>query len=187
MNQLNEGRCVIKLRDYMDSSEGWGRAEGREVCNKLLQAIEERPGIAAFPISVEGIKRVDISFASETIVEIARRFRGKKVFYFLDLVDADMIENWEAAAERKEQPIYCVSREGIKIIGAQPSQGTREALDFALSKGTVRAAEFVEAKSNVSIANASAKFKQLWEQGFLLRKESAADTGGVEYVYEKVI
>ena len=30
------------------------------------------------------------------------------------------------------------------------------------------------------------KFKQLWEQGFLLRQESTADTGGVEYVYHRI-
>jgi predicted transcriptional regulator len=30
------------------------------------------------------------------------------------------------------------------------------------------------------------KFKQLWEQGFLLRQESTADSGGLEYVYRRI-
>jgi predicted transcriptional regulator len=30
------------------------------------------------------------------------------------------------------------------------------------------------------------KFKQLWEQGFLLRQESSADSGGVEYLYRLI-
>jgi predicted transcriptional regulator len=30
------------------------------------------------------------------------------------------------------------------------------------------------------------KFKQLWEQGFLLRRESVADSGGVEFVYQRI-
>ena len=38
----------------------------------------------------------------------------------------------------------------------------------------------------MTIANASMKFKQLWEQGFLLREESAADSGGMEYVYSRI-
>ena len=38
----------------------------------------------------------------------------------------------------------------------------------------------------MSIANASTKFKQLWEQGFLLRQESVADSGGVEFVYQRI-
>jgi hypothetical protein len=56
-------------------------------------------------------------------------------------------------------------------------------LSFALTRGQARAAEFAEAKTGMSIANASTKFKQLWEQGFLLRRESVADTGGIEFIY----
>lgn len=42
-----------------------------------------------------------------------------------------------------------------------------------MSRPQTRAAEFA-AQRNLSIANASMKFKQLWDRGFLLRRESAA-------------
>jgi predicted transcriptional regulator len=38
----------------------------------------------------------------------------------------------------------------------------------------------------MSIANASSKFKHLWEQGFLLRQEEMADAGGAEFVYQPI-
>lgn len=177
---------MINLRDFMETPDGWGRAEGREVYQRLLSSVEANSGVMVFKVSVAGVKRVDISFASETLVELARRFRGKKGFCFVDLQDPDMIENWEAAAERKGQPLMLWEGDQGRVIGVQPSQGNLEAFLFALSKPYTRAAEFAEAKSGMSIANASSKFKQLWEQGYLLRRESVADSGGVEFVYHTI-
>jgi hypothetical protein len=47
----------------------------------------------------------------------------------------------------------------------------------AMARAQSRAAEFAT-RTGMSIANARMKFKQLWEQGFLLRRESVADSGG---------
>lgn len=180
------GTVNLKLRDLMDREEGWGRSEGRSVYPRLLDFVEDNPGNTVFRVSVRGVTRVDISFASETVVELARRYRGLKGFCFTDLLDADMEENWDAAAARKAQPIMrWVNGEGT-VLGAKPSQGTRDAFAFALALPTVRAATFAEATPAMSIANASSKFKQLWEKGFLLRQESAAETGGVEFVYSRI-
>jgi hypothetical protein len=104
----------------------------------------------------------------------------------LDLSDPDLKENYEAAAARKVQPLILWTGGTASVLGVQPSQGTRDALEFALQHAQTRAAEFVAERSGLSIANASMKFKQLWEQGFLLREESAADSGGVEYVYRRI-
>jgi hypothetical protein len=129
---------------------------------------------------------VDISFASETIVELARRYRGTKGICLIDLADPDLIENIDAAAAKKDQPLLLWQGKTVAVLGAQPSEGCREALDFALERPQARAAEFAQTKKNMTIANASMKFKQLWEKGFLLRRESAADTGGVEFVYQRI-
>lgn len=177
---------MITLRDYMDDGQGWGREQGREVFQRLLAAVEAAPERDVFRVSMRGVERADISFASETLVELARRFRGSKGFCLVDLSDPDVKENYEAAAARKAQPLIVWVDKTATVIGAQPSQGTREALDFALQRPRTRAAEFVADKPGMTIANASMKFKQLWEQGFLLREESVADTGGVEYVYSRI-
>ncbi len=186
MLSMNEEVQVLALRDAMDRSEGWGRAQGREVYQRLLRAIEENPGTLVFKISMKGIQRVDISFASETVVELARRYRGTKGFCLVDLIDPDLIENWDAAAAKKGQPLLVWTGSSARLIGAEPAQGCREAFQFALQRRQARAAEFAGSKNGISIANASMKFKQLWEQGFLLRQESTADTGGVEYVYRRI-
>lgn len=183
---MNEDVRVLALRDVMDRPEGWGRAQGREVYQRLLRSVEESPGTIVFKISLKGVKRVDISFASETVVEIARRYRGSKGFCLVDLTDPDLIENWDAAAARKGQPLLVWEGRTARLIGPEPTQGCQEAFQFALHHPAVRAAEFAESKNDMTIANASMKFKQLWEQGFLLRRESVANSGGVEFVYQRV-
>ena len=114
-------------------------------------------------------------------MELAKRYRGAKGFCLADLSDLDLIENIEAAAIRKAQPLMIWEGDHSRVIGLEPSQGNREALAFALSRPIVRAAEFAQAIPDMLIANASTKFRQLWEQGFLLRRETAAESGGVEY------
>ena len=68
-------------------------------------------------------------------------------------------------------------------LGPVPSEGIIDAFRFALSTPESRAAEYATSAKGVSITNASSKFKKLWEQGFLLMRESAAESGGVEYSY----
>jgi hypothetical protein len=182
MNEMTE---TLPFRDFMDRPEGWGRDQGREVYGRLLRFVEEHPGKIVFKISMKDVSRMDMSFASETIVELARRFRRTKGFCLVDLVDTDLIENIDAAAEKKEQPITIWRGKSASLIGRKPSEGTREAFQFSMAHVQSRAAEFAVQKG-ISIANASMKFKQLWEQGFLLRRESAADTGGVEFVYQRI-
>ena len=186
MKLMNEKGVMIVLHQFMGDDYGWGRAQGREVYQRLLSFVEANPGQTVFKVSMKEVKRVDISFASETLVELAKRYRGSKGFCFVDMTDPDMVENWETAAERKGQPLFLWSDLKGRVIGVEPSQGNREALRFALARPSVRAAEFAETVSGMSIANASTKFKQLWEQGFLLRRESVADTGGVEFVYQRI-
>jgi hypothetical protein len=182
MNLMNENACTIRLRDFMDADDGWGRDEGRLVYTKLIGFVEDHPGVMVFRVSVNGVKRVDISFASETVVELARRFRGHKGFCFIDLANPDMLENWEAAASRKNQPLMVWTGEQGRVIGVQPSTGNLGAFQFALGREKTRATEYAVV-AEMQIANASTKFKQLWEQGFLLRREDIAGSGGVEYAY----
>jgi hypothetical protein len=177
---------VIRLRDMMDRPEGWGRAQGREVYQRLLSSVETRLGIEVFRISLDGVGRLDMSFWSETVVELAKRFRPSKGVCVVDLADDDMIENLDAAAARKDQPIFIWAGESAKLAGPAPKQGMRDALDFALSRPKVRSTEFAETRQGVSVPNASMKFRSLWEDGYLMRSESASDTGGVEFVYRRV-
>lgn len=169
----------------MDGTTGWGRPNGRATQDRLVSYIESRPGQELFRISMEGVEQIDASFASEAIVELIRRYRGKKGICLVDLIDPEVQFNISLAAERASVPLAVWNEGAVEIIGGQPSQGNREALEFALARSQARAAELAETK-DYSIANASTKFKQLWEQGFLMRNESAADSGGVEFVYRRI-
>lgn len=183
---MNEIRApLIALADLMESSEGWGRATGREVFQRLLTEVEARPGSPILRVSLRGIRRVDISFASETIVEIARRYRRTKGFCLEHVEDDDQLENWDAAAERKEQPLPIWAKGECRVLGVRPTPGNAAAFQFALKRGQARATEFAAA-SGISTANASIKFKQLWEQGFLLRQEEHAPSGGREFTYYRI-
>jgi hypothetical protein len=186
MNLFNEGVRVLAFREFMNRPEGWGRDQGREVYQRILRFVEDSPGTIIFKVSMKGVHRLDISFASETVVELARRYRGSKGFCLVDLTDRDLIENLDAAAEKKGQPLVLWHGKSAHLIGPEPSEGAREAFQFAMARPQSRATEFATAKKGMSIANASMKFKQLWEQGFLLRRESTADTGGVEFVYQRI-
>jgi len=177
---------VIRLSSCMPRPEGWGREEGRIVYPCLLHLIESQPGTMIFRVSMSGVDRVDMSFISETVVQLARRYRGHKGFCFVDMTDDDMIENCDAAANKAAQPLVVWRAAEPIVIGPQPSAGTVDAFRFALTRPSVRVADFVNAMPDVSLTNASNKFKQLWQQGYLLRRERTAETGGVEYVYHRI-
>ncbi len=185
MKAMNEMAAFpLRLRTYMTEDDGWGRAAGRETHRGLVDFVEANPGILIFRISNEGVRRIDISFASESVVELARRYRGKKGFCFVGLSDEDQRENWAAAAKRAGQPLMSWDDKGsLVVLGPEPSSGNSDAFRFALGRREAKATEYAATSRSMSITNASSKFKQLWEQGFLLRRESAAESGGVEYLY----
>lgn len=182
MKPMNEIRATIRLRDLMETPYGWGRDQGREVFQRLLREVEANPGRPVIEVSLKDVERADISFASETVVEIARRYRGNKGFCLTHVANEDLLENWEAAASKKSQPLTVWEGEKGRVIGVQPSQGSVGTFEYVLTKPGVTASEVANAL-DLQITNASTKLKQLWEQGFLLRRQETAESGGVEFRY----
>jgi hypothetical protein len=171
----------------MKGGKGWGRADGRAVLEQLLAHIEARPEKRVFRVSMDGIEQMDASFASEAIVGLIRRYRGEKGICLENLsLTSEVAMNIDLAAEKAKIPVVVWNGRSGEVLGWKPSSGNRPAFEFALKRPQARAAEFAETVDKMSIANASTKFKQLWEKGFLLRSESAADSGGVEFVYERI-
>ncbi len=178
MNQ----KPTIRLRDYMERSDGWGNSEGRTVYSTLIGAIEQNPSCIIFYISLEGVERTDVSFARESVIELAVRYRGRKGFCLTHISSPDMLENWEAAASRREQPITVSDENGYQTIGLEPSRGNKALLGFVLEQGETSASEVAE-KMQLKLTNASTKLKQLLEAGFILRRDEKAPSGGVEFRY----
>lgn len=179
---MNETRAVIRLRDLMDSAQGWGREQGRQVFQRLIQQVEASPGKSVIEVSLRGVERSDISFASETVVELAKRYRGSKGFCLTHVADADLLENWDSAAAKKAQPLMVWDAADGRVIGPQPSQGNMPAFEYVLGRGSVTASDLAS-EFDLQITNASMKLKQLWEQGFVLRRQEIAESGGIEFRY----
>jgi len=182
---MNQTATLLPLAEFMTAPDGWGRAQGREVYPKLLDFVETVPGALVLQVSFKGVRRIDISFASETVVELAARYKAKKGICLIDVTDTDVLENIDAAAVRKGMPLTVWTGSRPKVLGLSPSQGNEAALNFALSKAKIKAAELASAVG-VSVTNASTKLKQLWDQGFLLRREEPAESGGIEYSYYRI-
>jgi len=179
---MNQRSAQLKLRDYVGSEEGWGNTHGREVYQALLNAVETTSGKLVFRISLSGVRRVDVSFAREAVVELAARYRGSKGFCLVDIPDADQLENWEAAASRRQQPLTVWISGKPRILGPEPSRGNKGVLEYLKQRGEATAAGIAR-DLRLSITNASTKLKQLLEKGYILRREETSPTGGVEYTY----
>lgn len=175
----------LRLRDYMAADDGWGHEEGHRLYKKLLDIVERNPDEVIFRLSLKGVSRTDTSFPRESVVELARRFRGQKGFCLTDVSNEDLIDNWDAAALKREQPLFVWTATGYRLLGPAPSHGTREVLDYVLQMGTVTSAQVAEALG-LKVPNASNKLKELWTSGYILRREDVSPSGGIEYRYFRI-
>ena len=153
--------------------------------SKLLKVVEANPETEIFRISLEGVRRTDASFPRESVVELARRYREHRGFCLVGVQDEDLLDNWDAAALKRDQPIIAWKDEKHRILGPQPSRGNKELLELVLSNRSVSASNAAK-RLNLKLNNASTKLKQLLEQGFILRNEVAAPSGGVEFTYYRI-
>lgn len=169
----------------MDRDDGWGNAEGREVFQRLLKTTESDPGKLIYRISLEGVRRTDASFPRESVVELAIRFRGKKGFCLVDISDPDLLDNWKAAAVMREQPLTIWQNGKPEIIGRKPTAGNEEVLRYVLYNGEASAAT-VARELKLQLTNASTKLRQLEKDGFIMRRDEASPTGGIEYIYFRI-
>jgi len=181
MNQI----VNVRLRDLMERSDGWGRDEGRALFLKLLQTIEAHPEATSFRFDLTGIDRMDASFPRESFVAIAQRFAGEKSFSLAGLKSPDLLDNIEAAANKRGVPIVVWrDRHSWSIVGPQPSPGLLPIFGVAMSLGEVTTAELIRPPHKMGAANnVSNKLKQLVEAGYLVRREESSPSGGKEYRY----
>jgi len=183
---MKETGMHMRLRDYMQSPDGWGHRQGRLVREQLQARIEVHPMEEIVVISLQGVEHTDVSFPRESVIELAKQYRGQRGICLTHLSDPDALENWDAAAMKREQPLFVWGEHATyRIVGPQPSIGLRDMLQYVLS---VPAAFTSEAASalHLKIPNASNKLKQLWLEGYILRREHVAPSGGIEYAYVRI-
>src|SRR5215469_4059243 len=124
---MKEDKMNIRLRELMDGHDGWGRIQGRQVYEQLRSQVEARPTEMIIRISLKGVERTDILFPRESVIALAKEYRGSRGFCLRDVSDPDLLENWDAAAERREQPLMVWEGDHlVSVLGPSPGSGLRE-------------------------------------------------------------
>lgn len=184
---MNQNRLKIKLRDLTARSDVHGNREGKEVYFKLLELIQNHPEYDLVEISLAGISKSDASFPRESVVSIARQFSGDKGIYLVDIDpnDSDLLDNWHYAALFKKQPLTVWFGDQYKALGPSLTDNMETLLKYVLDKKHVTASD-VAITFDISVPNASSKLKKLATDGYILRIEKVAPSGGIEFVYSPI-
>ena len=182
---MKQNPFMITLRDYTEDDHVFGNRVGKEIYQKLLKVVESHPEKKVFGVSLDGIIATDSSFPRESVVSLAKQLRGERGIFLTDFISRDLIDNWSYAANAKDQPLVIWNDNSYELIGPAITSAAKTLIEFVLSHGSVTASKVAQ-EHQISVQNASTKLKKLVNQGFILRSEEVAETGGVEYVYHSI-
>lgn len=182
MNQ-NPNCVTIRLLDLVDSPLPFGNVQGKNVFRRLSDIVEKYTPPTTFEISFDGIEATDASFARESIVNAAKFYHDQYYFFLTEIENRDLIDNWKYAAQAKRQPLIIWHPNAkFEVLGPEMTPAATDLLTYVLTHGKVSTSQ-VAGDLDISVPNASTRLKKLVTEGYLLRREDAADTGGVEYTY----
>ncbi len=182
---MNQKSYIVNLGGLTDDDHPFGNVQGKATFRKLLDIVEAYPQYALFGISLADIEATDASFPRESVVAVAKHFKGERGFFLKDVKNRDLLDNWSYAAHAKDQPLTVWDGDNFEVIGPEISSSAKELLHYVLSKRSVTAAKVAETLE-ISVPNASTKLKKLLDQGYILRAEETAESGGIEYVYHAI-
>ena len=185
---MNENAHVMKLIEYCSGNPmPFGNQEGKKVFPQLKAIIDSAQTQKVFEISFEGIKFTDSSFARESILLLAKMYRGQKGIFlsYFDPEYVDMLDNWDYAAGKVGQPILVKMGGDIRLLGNQLSSSNKEVFDLVMKAKAITTSK-VAAQLNLSVPNASTKLKKLVDEGYILRVEEVAESGGIEFIYKSI-
>lgn len=73
---MNQKSITVKLRDFTEDDHPFGNVQGKATFGKLLDFVHSHPQYSVFGISLTGIEATDASFPRESVVAVAKFFRG---------------------------------------------------------------------------------------------------------------
>ncbi|MDR6395898.1 DNA-binding protein [Herbaspirillum seropedicae] len=186
---MNQNTQIIKLVDIAGPTP-FGNVAGKTVFNSLVEIVNANPNVKNFGISLEGIRRTDASFPRESVLSVAKFFQGEHGFFLCDIdlrdiLARDIIDNWHYAALAKDFPLVVWGMDkDFQVIGPY-SDPTATIVNLVLNSGSITAAK-VAVELDTSVQNASTRLKKLSEQGYFLRSEVGAESGGKEFIYQAI-
>jgi hypothetical protein len=182
---MNQTSLVVDLLRFTDGNPcPFGVSQGKDALRKLSDFVEQHPDVSVFGISLKGIEATDASFPRESVIALAKQFRGEKFFFLTHLPSRDVIDNWSYAARAKEQPMVIWNGDEFEVI-PEMSPATSTLVNYVLKKGSATTPQ-VAVGLNMSVPNASTRLKNLVNQGYLMRSEDVAETGGIEFKYKAI-
>lgn len=183
---MKQKSVLINLRNFTIDDHPYGNVQGKDVFRKLADFVDQHPQCKVFGISLSEIEATDASFPRESVVSVAKQYRGERGFYLEGFKNRqDLIDNWHYAASAKEQPLMIWDDASPQVIGATLSSSNQAVIDYLIENKDITAAK-VAADLNITVPNASSKLKKLVDQGFIIRSEETAESGGIEYVYHVI-
>lgn len=182
---MNQNSIVVNLREFTDSERPFGNIQGKAVFQKLRDFVEQNSAAKFVGITLKDIEATDASFPRESVVSLAKQLRGEVGIYLMDLHDRDLIDNWAYAARAKEQPLVIWDHSKFEVIGPEQSPATKLLVDYVMERGAVLASQ-AAADLDLSVQNASTRLKNLVKDGYLMRVEEVAATGGIEFQYRAI-
>lgn len=184
---MKQNSIKIKLINFTISDLPNGNVQGKETFRKLSEFVDSQPAYQIFGLSLEGIKATDISFPRESVLSIAKLYRGQKGFYLegMNQNDRDLFDNWQGAAAAKNQPMVIWYDNSYEIIGPEISKSNLELINYVLENKTLTTSK-VAFGLDISVHNASTKLKKLVDQGYIMRSEDVAESGGIEFIYHAI-
>ncbi|MCK4085511.1 helix-turn-helix transcriptional regulator [Acinetobacter radioresistens] len=180
---MNQNINFMKFSDICQTYKPHGNKLGKEVFIKMRDYVEKHRLQTCFEISFTDITFADSSFARESIVLLAQVYRGKKGFILTDLYDEDVIDNIDYAAVALDQPLALRLEDGIRLLGPTLTKSNLEIYEILKIKKKVTTSQLASLM-DLSVQNASSKLKKLVDEGYILRFEETADTGGIEFIYQ---
>ena len=184
MNQ----KTIIFLVNFVEDEQAYavGNEDGRAVFAKLSHFVDNHPDHNIFGVSLKGIKFTDASFPRESVISLAKLYRGEKGFFLQDFISKDLEDNWSYAADAKDQPMIIWRDDGsYKLLGPKITASTLAILDYIHQQGEVTTSK-VASKFALSTQNASGKLKKMFNQGLILGSMEVAESGGLEFIYQAI-
>lgn len=185
---MKQNQNTLSLKKVMDELglHGVGAEEGKLAFNILLKEIESKPQYNIFYVSIADVF-FDASFARESIVKLAKRIRLDKGLCLVDVEDEDVVlDNILGPVIRLEQPVAYYFSGSLRHIGKDkvgvPSKTNQTLFNYILEHG-ISTANDIAKHFDMKLNNVSTKLKELYQRGFVLRKEEKSETGGIEYLY----
>jgi len=182
---MNEKIYITTLRDFTEESNPYGTSRGRRTHAKLLDCIDKLRGKTVIGISLSGLEGADVSFLRESLIYTIKRYSKEFTFFAFDVQDEDIFANLHGAALSGDQRLTCWFGNECKFVGPEPTASSKALLDMVVSHRTTTTSKAAE-ELHISVQNASTRLKRLSEEGFLMRTEEAAETGGKEFVYQVI-